>query len=892
MTWSRFIATGEGAIELRLEIEGVAYEFVTALSMEQSLSDGRERVAGLQRQGIVLGEEVDPATADLSPTSFEARVVDRQIDRAVTAAFSTLPLRRTWLTGDESTSNTTIDVLSTSAFPSSGQIHIGTETITYTGKTSTSFTGCTRGVWGTTAQAHFTQTGQRLGFSLVSDTPQSIEGRRAFLHGYGEGDDFQGDGTLIWRGVCVTSPKLVDGHTWTIAIDPITTLMKQELGGNVETPLRPRGYYYPAQRPFALTIEETDSGGGDRTGPDTRLITGFFETLQDLAEEVQSELADLLSDGGYDTGFVNVGATEDGLTYEYTVIEDAGGDARLLKVSLDFTAAFSNGLFRPQLTGPVSFESQNPTVFEGDTIFGAKSLGSVAGFWGTRQMFADARERGSRSYPTISSNGFSVEGATPLPSTRIYVEREDVDLTSVESVTIRWPNGDESQHRASGSNVTSLIDITIRLDEFDALGGARYWGYGQDSPLIFISRSLTSVNGEGDLSDVISYVAANSPDVANAGDLPFLTDADLDTSEWSNAVNTAATQPIQQSRVYAASKALQFDRFLTEECKLLGLFPRITADGKIGAAQLIRPIDGVAGATGIGSDDVVIRGGFPTFELNALGSLNTYELATGYVALEDDHKGPTYTARRGSSFAARKAPRVLTVEPISRAQEEVTVEQVVAIAQGVLGVFGEEYAIIDVSVPFTFFDTLLGDVLRLSFHALPNFSGDRGYNRAGLVIGRRWQLDDAYGSLRLLTTLTPAAGYTPSVQVTTPTTNVSGNQWTITVTPEVPGTTVSLMPSNKDIGDFFPVGTKVQVTQWDDSSPTIVPGTVDAVDVGSDLITVTFDSTWTPGANTWILGYDQDAGDVIDDQEVYAYVADTDGEIGHSGGNQGAKVLS
>lgn len=51
----------------------------------------------------------------------------------------------TILTETINRSSTTINVASTTAFPESGTIYIGTECITYTGKTATSFTGCTRG---------------------------------------------------------------------------------------------------------------------------------------------------------------------------------------------------------------------------------------------------------------------------------------------------------------------------------------------------------------------------------------------------------------------------------------------------------------------------------------------------------------------------------------------------------------------------------------------------------------------------------------------------------------------------------------------------------------------------------------------------------------------------
>ena len=51
-------------------------------------------------------------------------------------------------------STTPISVASTAAFPSSGWILIESELIAYTGKTSTTFTGITRGVLGTTNVAH------------------------------------------------------------------------------------------------------------------------------------------------------------------------------------------------------------------------------------------------------------------------------------------------------------------------------------------------------------------------------------------------------------------------------------------------------------------------------------------------------------------------------------------------------------------------------------------------------------------------------------------------------------------------------------------------------------------------------------------------------------------
>jgi hypothetical protein len=62
----------------------------------------------------------------------------------------------TLLNGTINSSVTTVVVTSTTGFGTTGTILIGSELITYSGKTSTDFTGCTRGVNGTTAASHTT----------------------------------------------------------------------------------------------------------------------------------------------------------------------------------------------------------------------------------------------------------------------------------------------------------------------------------------------------------------------------------------------------------------------------------------------------------------------------------------------------------------------------------------------------------------------------------------------------------------------------------------------------------------------------------------------------------------------------------------------------------------
>jgi len=62
----------------------------------------------------------------------------------------------TTLNGGINNSVTTITVVSTAGFPTAGELRIESEVITYTGKTPTTFTGCTRGARGSANAAHST----------------------------------------------------------------------------------------------------------------------------------------------------------------------------------------------------------------------------------------------------------------------------------------------------------------------------------------------------------------------------------------------------------------------------------------------------------------------------------------------------------------------------------------------------------------------------------------------------------------------------------------------------------------------------------------------------------------------------------------------------------------
>ena len=88
--------------------------------------------------------------------------------------------QRAVLTADLAYNATTITVDDTSAFPAAGSLYLGCELVGYTGKTATTFTGCTRGVAGYA----YKYGSESPTFRVASNTPIIWRGRFVTLHAH------------------------------------------------------------------------------------------------------------------------------------------------------------------------------------------------------------------------------------------------------------------------------------------------------------------------------------------------------------------------------------------------------------------------------------------------------------------------------------------------------------------------------------------------------------------------------------------------------------------------------------------------------------------------------------------------------------------------------------
>lgn len=135
-------------------------------------------------------------------------------DSTLSRYFSRSPTLTTALSAAITATETPIPVDDTTGFDAAGVAWVGTEAFSYTGKTATSFTGCTRGVYGSRNLIHGVGC-----TSLVTDLPRYYRGRLVTLSAVlvtpdGTPDatiDYEADAKIVWRGWCNQGPRRVAG---------------------------------------------------------------------------------------------------------------------------------------------------------------------------------------------------------------------------------------------------------------------------------------------------------------------------------------------------------------------------------------------------------------------------------------------------------------------------------------------------------------------------------------------------------------------------------------------------------------------------------------------------------------------------------------------------------
>ena len=884
--WDRFLATGSGLLQFRLQIEGFPYEPVSSRAMESTATDGRIRYAGLDSSRIKLKETVDLVRAKWEPQGFRVELVDR--NRQWTEAFRK-PTAVTYL-GDTAltAAATTVNVKATGQFAATGKVWINTEVMSYSGKTGTSFTGLTRGVYETLAQKHFTLDGERARRPEVTNWPRVREGRRVALYVYASGDDLDSTsptaGTKIWTGVVQTEPQF-DGLSWSFSIDPITRKWDQDIGGDLEDPTRIRGIYYPAYSPLVIQVfEMAGAGPGGAFAARTFFrLAGFWETQEAFLIDLNAEIVTQLA------------APMDG-SFTQTVVAVARGGSWAMQF---VTASTPNEkwMFCEAYSGVDLISRTLPLIDVG--------TGFATGTVGPDQRKEWRQNPGMGLVPRAmigigpgslwtgvvgGSRDVNIDEAT-FPNRRIYLGNAVGVTASTNSVSIEW----ESTENNYDYGITPLsepfvakvstVDTTNRYIELfsvptfataDVPEKAHYAACGSDIVSIRMGREY----GTGTLANFILNVNNDVPGQLNAGGVPDIRAADFVGLGTTDILAAASMSPLTQDRQYTVFAPVSFAELVEHECRLLGVFPGYDSSGKVTFRAMRLAVSGeVAVKTITGADILTGDGEWLGYEVAPLGQFNTVSFKTGYDPVEEEHTGPTAKVRDLASWAQNPDGRVLEVEPKSIDREGgFAFADIVRQFGRILGVFGGPYAYLTIGVKFTLFSVLAGDIVKITWNKVPNSDGTLGVtNKTGFVVAREWDFADAGGKLTIMVTDANVAGYAPATKLTI-TDGTSGTTGPFTATAND-----DYFPGSTTAADHWDSGDLVRLFRYDDTTTaTNVTATIDSEPVGDTLIFTT-DSNWTHAGSTWVLGSQVSTALTAANQKAPCFVANADTTLDYSG---------
>lgn len=892
-TYAEQVALGEGDWMYAAEAEGWPEVWVSHSALVKTLSDGRERILGLDPKSLRFAAEVDLVRADPISTEQALSILnDTEIVRAfalegaTTASLSKAPSNTTFLTADLTASATTATVASTAGFPTSGAIHLATEAIGYTGKTATTFTGLSRGKWGTKAQAHFTRDGERLGFPTVTDRPRTLRGRRMLFRMWGAADDPDGNGTIRWRGV-VSTDVSHDGDRYSFSVEPPTFILEQPVGGDIEEPVPISGIYLPSSSPLSLTISRYATAGYAGASPvETAivLLSGHWDTQDEFCAALTTALGSATASWTWSSGAA-------------LVAQPLGQGGWQLIYRVGSTAEFVS------VQGGATFTSDDGSSETGASYVDhfVLPVGSLGGTWrsltnpeadvstltANAAFFIDFSapvpravfgHRGSEPGPADSGSTF--------PSNRIYLGGNVVPNDQMMAAIVADGGDDDVE-----LTYATAVNVSERYIEV-ATRPAMQLG---PTTKIRLGRLLAF---DSTLETMLLNLTTDSPNLVNAGAMPLIrlgsATAQGDLALLPTDLTRAERGSRIASRTWVASEGTTLREILSPEALLRNLLYVPDKTGLIDWLIVRPPLKTDVTAFELDASNIV--GNKPAVSRAPQGHLREVAFRQGWDPIENEHRGLTIRVRSAEGVDPTTLGGVLEVAPRSAATLrgdaglEIDPLDAELMGRARLGLFGGAYRLITLEANMTLFEFKLGDTGVITSAHIPSQDGTMGLTQKECtLVGFDWVPEDNKGTLQLLTTELNIGGYSPGFLVASQ--SGSGTSWTLTLT-------LSGYTDETDVATWFAVGDEVRVVQRDSVSPTRVTGTVTSIPSTTQLA-VTFDATWTPGSDSWWFGYDTTAN--VDEaapsgrrwaQADFAKVGGTDGKAALASGDVDAEDFS
>lgn len=879
MTWESITDItegGSGAVEYRIAIEGFDYSFVTSQDMANNSSTVK-RINGLLRQGIKVSQNVKFPEAKIDINTNNFTVVDYQ--EKATEAFYRKPTFSTTLAEDLQPNDIFLIVSSLQGIRLGMLLWIGSECVIVNGifpDTSVEANRhrvlISRGVLGTTPQAHYTQTS--LGDvvkPIVQNIPFTIERRRAYLYAYGKGDDLQGEGTLIWRGIVLTQPRF-EGTKYTFEVGPITELLKCQIG--IDAPSVPlRGLNFGCYK-WAIKVEVLNSANvysDDVLTSFDVFAQGFYENIYELASNLNNQLESATLLTTYKAGCsvttngelvftqFHTNATINALRFKtiFNPIVDKNLNAEIHK-----TFEIDNEYVRLYISNIIFEKDYVVNLQQNKQYVSRLKIGTPF----PKQFTIYRRTRPLYEYSQYLNSNLDF-------GKRLYLNYGS-EMTFINNIAIEDSEG----------NIMSMLDLSTDVSKDISFNTTeRYLVtnlvvprynrqiidfviYENDHKLIFgftlgfESNYGTAVAGLVKPYNVVDFLEAltiESPYNTSNGIINLITENDIDIDDMRAQFNKISAKPYQNDRRFIFwKKSDTLENILNEEFKLLGCYMALTEDGKITMRRLrnVNPYE--EPDTTFNSDDILTDNSYPTIETNKFGIWNSIKISTYWDASQEKFKGPTIVQNNIESIAIYGRAKQITIEPKSQTMYSPTnitpfIDDLKDIMLRATGLFSRDYWVVNFDVPIKYFDLPIGSVVRIINKQLPNYTPNfsfltsrRGSGRIlGTLVAKTFDLDKGFGSVSILVSDQEYAGtdigqkaiYAPDALTTTSRTNLGGGFWNVTLDSNY----AFYLPEGTTQEDWWNVGDAVRFDRFDNTVKDTGYGRVVAISGTGNSITLT-----------------------------------------------------
>lgn len=840
MTVARVEATGSGPLAFRLEIEGFPFCFVTNEVMEQTDSDGREWVNGLQMKGVKSTQKADLPRAKLEAGGTTFKIAD--VGERVVEAFNTSPTATTWLAVACDDADTSITVKSTESFPSSGVLYLDSEVLSYASKTATTFDGLTRGIWSSLAQYHYVPDGAFLRFPAVTDQAEKLTGRRVRLWMYSAGDDLTGTGTQRWLGIVRGDPRCT-GVTWSLLCDSIASVLEQEIGADLGEAATPRGVYLPPTG-LQIGIGRTVGSGSVPVGSTSQIaeVYGFYETQAAFIAEMNAKLLAITTGWGAGAPSILCVASADG-TYHFEIVQGATAHGIELRT---YQAPACEPLFTP---GTITSTADGPGPFIPVQLANTRYYCWPSSF---PVPGAGLVPRGVFSFTTSLETDDAAALAT-YPRQRIYLGGSVGVAPNSTAAAVTWLDGASSEERTysivTSSTPNRSIDLTRRFGRTYELVDDHVYTPA-NLPTVRLGRSYNTTGTDG-VADLMRTLELGSAEQVNTGAQPMVRTGDYDFSAWTDAY--AGVLAVARSRFYDSFKPGKLIDFIAPDLMLAGLYLAFDSAGRLTLKRLRLPSPTETGVYDITRSTLVTKT-LPRYERGAIGAFASVTIKDGYDALTDKYLAPSHTPRDVTAYGQDPTSRTLLIESKSAGAVPITAADAVAIADGVLGIYGQAYAYITCEVDFRAMGVTIGDAVTITTGLLPSSAGIRGVSDlVALETSRELEWYTGRIALTLLATPRRIAGYAPAALITDHS-EVGDGEWEITLSS-------AYFATGDDAADHLNENDRVEIYRFDSLTAGVVGGRVVGAVVGN-VVTVAIDTidpddatnllpapasvTWTP----------------------------------------------